>query len=67
MKRQKLSLHVNRDVEVQPVRSLEREIVLPLVEVADAPAGLTEIKSVTRVVRVSGSSKPQPPTWILRW
>jgi hypothetical protein len=37
-----LSLHVNREVEASPVPSLER--VQPLVEVADPPDGLTEIK-----------------------
>jgi hypothetical protein len=41
MKR-KLSLHVNRDVQASPVPSLER--VQPLVEVANPPEGLTEIK-----------------------
>jgi hypothetical protein len=44
MKRKKLSLHVNREVEAGPVPSLERPLAQPLVEVADPPSGLTEIK-----------------------
>lgn len=44
MKRKKLSLHVNREVEASAVPSLDRSLVHPIVEVADAPSGLTELK-----------------------
>lgn len=44
MKRKKLTLSVNLSVEASPVPSLERSSVPPLVEVADAPPGLIEIK-----------------------
>jgi hypothetical protein len=43
MKREKLSLHVNREVEARPVPS-SQYAVPPLVEVADAPKDLVEIK-----------------------
>ena len=44
MKRRTLSLSVNREIEASPVPSLERSLAQPLVEVSDAPYGLTEIK-----------------------
>ena len=44
MKREELSLSVNRDVEARPVPSPGWSPAQPLVEVADAPADLTEIK-----------------------
>lgn len=44
MKRKKLSLHVNREVEASQVPSLDRPLVHPLVEVADPPSGLCELK-----------------------
>lgn len=43
MKRKKLSLHVNREVEANEVSS-PRVVVHPLVSITDAPAGLQELK-----------------------
>jgi hypothetical protein len=43
MKRKKLSLSVNREIEASPVPE-DRSDRPPLVEVSDAPEGLIEIK-----------------------
>ena len=43
MKRKPLRLHVNRKIEASPVPLLDRPIVHPIVEVADAPFGLLEL------------------------
>ena len=42
MKRQKLSLHVNRDVETTPAPLSDNRF--PVVKVIDSPEGLTEFK-----------------------